>query len=62
MRIIHIFQILNGLCSAGYRLAQTISALEQWGETPVAGFKNPMAGPNSPAMAQFVTNWDDLAR
>lgn len=29
--ILPYFQILNNLCAAGYRLAQTISTLEQWG-------------------------------
>lgn len=45
-------------------MATTISALEQWGDPSVAaGFKNPMAGPNAPAVAaQFITSWDDLAR
>lgn len=56
-------QILNGLCQAGYKLAQAISALEQWGEPSVTNnMKHPMASQNSPAVAQFVTSWDDLAR
>lgn len=32
-QIVFIFQqVLNNLCASGYRLAQTMSALEQWGQ------------------------------
>lgn len=49
---LNYLQIMNSLCASGYRLAQTISTLEQWEQQQVQ--------PN-PAF-QFNTAWDDLAR
>ncbi|GAB0100393.1 uncharacterized protein DMENIID0001_164260 [Sergentomyia squamirostris] len=60
---LNYLQILNNLCSSGYRLAQTISTLEQWinadQQTPgiFAG-----ATPQHLTTSQFTSAWDDLAR
>ncbi|KAL5284720.1 hypothetical protein ACFFRR_006803 [Megaselia abdita] len=43
---------INSLCSAGYKLAQTISALEQWGNF----------NESNPTQSSFTNAWDDLGR
>ncbi|EAT45226.1 AAEL003460-PA, partial [Aedes aegypti] len=46
---LNYLQIMNNLCAAGYRLAQTIAALEPW--LTLINHRR-----------QFITAWDDLAR
>lgn len=61
----HRSQILNNLCASGYRLAQSISSLEQWGDCEqVAGLAAALAAnaAQQPVATQFATAWDDLAR
>lgn len=61
------FKILNNLCASGYKLSQTILALEPW---TTKDFQQPTAGistsktqiPQSFVPYQFITAWDDLAR
>lgn len=36
---------MNNLCASGYRLAQTISTLEQWGINEQAFISTPMSPP-----------------
>lgn len=70
-------QILNNLCAAGYRLAQTIAALEQWGisescytsQSSQTGQQASQSQQHvnfapspSPVATQFINAWDDLAR
>ncbi|EAA00675.4 AGAP012206-PA, partial [Anopheles gambiae str. PEST] len=50
---LNYLQIMNNLCAAGYRLAQTIAALEPW-----AYFEHP----STATAAAFITAWDELAR
>lgn len=54
---LNYLQILNNLCQSGYKLSQSISALEQWGGEQVAG----LAMQQTPQPV-FATAWDDLAR
>jgi len=55
------------LCASGYRLAQTISTLEQW-TTPetqpqlIANQTGVTANPSNQMTMQFITAWDDLTR
>ncbi|XP_052901756.1 uncharacterized protein LOC128309417 isoform X1 [Anopheles moucheti] len=59
---LNYLQIMNNLCAAGYRLAQTIAALEPWayfeqpnstgGGGPSSGGSNPSCGPSPPQSQQ----------
>ncbi|XP_055703709.1 uncharacterized protein LOC129802140 isoform X1 [Phlebotomus papatasi] len=59
---LNYLQIMNNLCSSGYRLAQTISTLEQWinADQQAPGIFTGAA--QHLTTTQFTSAWDDLAR
>ncbi|XP_055385867.1 uncharacterized protein LOC129614935 isoform X2 [Condylostylus longicornis] len=66
---LNYLQVLNNLCAAGFRLAQSISSLEQWGHPPSAETYVLSQGPsnfNNPSSSQlsahFTNAWEDLQR
>ncbi|XP_031622247.1 uncharacterized protein LOC116340129 [Contarinia nasturtii] len=69
---LNYLQILNNLCTSGYRLAQAIATLEQWGTmqqqqqpsqpAQTAQNQNPHSTGSTLVATQFINAWDDLAR
>ena len=55
---LNYLQIMNNMCAAGYRLAQTIAALEHW-----ANMDPPNQPPGQSHLSfQFLSPWDDLTK
>lgn len=71
MFFLHL-KVLNNLCASGYRLAQTLTALEQWGHQSIEQQQQQTNVSQQPQTAsssgstststQFTGPWDDLAR
>ncbi|XP_055908530.1 uncharacterized protein LOC129943248 [Eupeodes corollae] len=69
---LNYLQVLNNLCASGYRLAQTLTALEQWGHQSIEQQQQQTNVSQQPQTAsssgstststQFTGPWDDLAR